>query len=167
MHHYICSVQWIKTSHRLYSFKRSEVWTGESIIIHWPNCKCYVYHRNFSIQMGDCTLVVREEGHTEFLGVMVCMWLHYVTGTSKICNRDIGHYQQDANTYAEWGVDCKISNQYYYVCMQSWLPPLQMLKWIGAIQNSMVQNWILTSNILKWYIHWNDRLIIILTYMVI
>ena len=59
----------------------------------------------------------------------------------------LGHYQQDANTYAEWGVDCKMIT---VICMYSFVS-LQMLKWTGAIQKLMAPNWILTNNMLKWY----------------
>ena len=35
----------------------------------------------------------------------------YVFVVAIIINEFTGHYQQDANTYASWGVECKLCNQ--------------------------------------------------------
>lgn len=99
----------------------------------------------FSTQMQDYTHAVLEADHTKFLGVMV----YNYTYSADVNIHPIGHYQQDANTYAEWGVDCMSTTfviaQHNYIIV-----PLQMLKWTGVTQSSIIPSWILISNILKW-----------------
>ncbi len=51
--------------------------------------------------------------------------------------RHIGHYEQDAQTYATWGVECKGVSYLLKLAVLMLTVLLQMSRWTGAILRSM------------------------------
>ena len=72
-----------------------------------------------SIQMPGYTHAVRVSGHMIFLGATVSMNILLVYPASIQCSYT-GHYQQDANTYASWGVECMFT-EYTYMYVIMWV----------------------------------------------
>ena len=102
-------------SHQVCQLQRVQVWTGK---------KQYTLHdqvKTKTFSCSICTLTKQSSWLSFHFGYFVNSCMQYTDAGLYTCSTggrphkipgSYGHYDQDAKTYADWGIECKLDTQY-------------------------------------------------------